>query len=121
MPVTVSYVMLIIRTSYACVGYLYIGIVIVIVIVIVITVESFHPSRNLDLVVTYNHIDLLSLPCRSHVNASMVLTRSDHLCIHNYIISLLNNILRPIVIVRMNSRPTACVSDALAAVCVCIK
>ena len=33
----------------------------------------------------------------SHVKASMVLTRADHLCIHNYIRSLLNNILRPIL------------------------
>ena len=42
----------------------------------------------------------MSLRSRSHVKASMVLTRADHLCIHNYIRSLLNNILRPILMVR---------------------
>ena len=40
---------------------------------------------------------LMSLICLSHVKASMVLTKADHLVIHNYIISLLNNILRPIL------------------------
>ena len=40
---------------------------------------------------------LISLRSRSHVNASMVLTRADHLFIYNYIRSLLNNILRPIL------------------------
>ena len=35
---------------------------------------------------------LMSLRSRSHVKASMVLTRADHLFIHNYIRSLLNNI-----------------------------
>ena len=34
----------------------------------------------------------MSLRSRSHVKASMVLTRADHLFIHNYIRSLLNNI-----------------------------
>ena len=38
---------------------------------------------------------LMSLRSRSHVKTSMVLTRDDHLFIHNYIRSLLNNILRP--------------------------
>ena len=41
---------------------------------------------------------LMSLRSGSHVKTSMVLTRGDHLCIHNYIRSLLNNILRPILI-----------------------
>ena len=36
----------------------------------------------------------MSLRSRSHVKASVVLTRADHLFIHNYIRSLLNNILR---------------------------
>ena len=36
---------------------------------------------------------LMSLRSRSHVKASMVLTRADHLFIHNYIRSLLNSIL----------------------------
>ena len=56
------------------------------------------PSRNLDGVFTYNHMALMSLRSRSHVKASMFLTtRADHLFIHNYIRSLLNNILRPIL------------------------
>ena len=41
---------------------------------------------------------LMSLRSPSHVKSSM---RADHLFIHNYIISLLNNILRPIFMVRM--------------------
>ena len=40
---------------------------------------------------------LMSLRSRSHVKASMALTKADHLCIHNYIRSLLNNMLRPIL------------------------
>ena len=43
---------------------------------------------------------LMSLRSRSHVKASVVLTIEDHLCIHNYIRSLLNSILRPILLVR---------------------
>ena len=43
---------------------------------------------------------IMSLRSRSHVNASMVLTRADHLFIHNYIRPLLNIILRPILKVR---------------------
>ena len=39
----------------------------------------------------------MSLRSRSHVKASMVLMRADHLFILNYIRSLLNNILRPIL------------------------
>ena len=37
---------------------------------------------------------LMSLRSHSHIKASMVLTRADHLCIQNYIRSLLNNILK---------------------------
>ena len=55
--------------------------------------SPFIPSRNLDEVFTYIHIALISLRSRSHVKASMVLTRDDHLFIHNYIRSLLNIIL----------------------------
>ena len=40
---------------------------------------------------------IMSLGSRSHVKASMVLTRADHLFIHNHVRSLLNNILRPIL------------------------
>ena len=75
-------------------NYIYIYIV----IVIFIWWSPFIPSRNLDEVFTYNHyMALMSLRSRSHVKASMVLTRADHLFIHNYIRSLLNNILRPIL------------------------
>ena len=62
---------------------------------------------------------LMSLRSRSHVIVPLILTRADHLYIHNYMRSLLNIILRPIVLVRTssgrgsNTRPTACVSDAL--------
>ena len=47
-------------------------------------IPSFHP-RNLDEVFTYNHMALMSLRNQSHVKASMVLTRGDHLFIYNYI------------------------------------
>ena len=42
----------------------------------------------------------MSLRSRSYVKASMVLTRADHLFIHNYIGSILNNIVIPILMVR---------------------
>ena len=64
---------------------------------------------------------IISLRSRSHVKASVVLTRADHLFIHNYIISLLNIILISIVMVLRWHEPvsyrtsyTACVSDVLA-------
>ena len=59
---------------------------------------------------------LISLRSRSHVKAAMVLTRADHLYLHNYIRSLLNIILRLVIMVRtrLNPGPTACVSDTLA-------
>ena len=73
-------------------------IYIIIVIVIFIWWSPFNPSRNLDEVFTYNHIYGSNvLRIRSHVKASMVLMRADNLFIHNYIRSLLNNILRPIL------------------------
>ena len=78
------------------------------------------PSRNLDEVFTYNDMALISLRNRSHVKESMVLTRADHLFIHNYIRSLLNIILRLILIVRTRlehatrvPHPTAYVYHAL--------
>ena len=46
---------------------------------------------------------------RFRVNASVIVTRADHLFRHNYIRSLLNIILRPILMVRgrgSNPRPT---------------
>ena len=51
-------------------------------------VESFYPIQNLDAVFIYNHIALTSLRSRSHVKAYVILTRADHLCIHNYIICI---------------------------------
>ena len=48
------------------------------------------------------HIYDTNISCirnRSHVNASMALTRAGHLCLYNYITSLLNIILRPILMV----------------------
>ena len=56
---------------------------------------------------------LMSLRSRSHVKASVVLTRADLSCIHNYIRSLLNIILRPMSGQGLNPCPTTCVSDAL--------
>ena len=55
-------------------------------IVIFIWWSSFIPTRNIDEVFTYNHMAQMSLRSRSHVNASMVLTRADYLFIHNYIV-----------------------------------
>ena len=59
---------------------------------------------------------LMSFLSRSHIQASMVLTRADHLFIPDYIRQLLH------IIIDLfdgsgrgsNTRPTACVSDALA-------
>ena len=42
----------------------------------------------------------MSLQSRFHVKAYKVLTRADHLVKHNYIRSLLNISLRPILMVR---------------------
>ena len=47
--------------------------------------SPFIPSRNIDEGSTYNHLALISLQRRSCVKASMVLTKADHLFIHNYI------------------------------------
>ena len=55
---------------------------------------------------------LISLRIRSHVKVSIVLTRAGHIFIHKYIGSLLNIMLRPILIVWTGT--TACVSDTLA-------
>ena len=58
----------------------------------------------------------MSLRSRSHVKAYMVLMRADNLFIHNYILSLLHIIIRPILIVRTRlerARHTACVFDTL--------
>ena len=54
-------------------------------------------SRKLDEVFTYNHMALMSLRSLTHVKASIVLMRADYLVIHNYIRSLLNIILKPIL------------------------
>ena len=59
---------------------------------------------------------LMSFQNRSRVNESMVLTRANYLFIHNHIRSLLNIILRPILMDGrgLNPLPNTCVSDALA-------
>ena len=60
---------------------------------------------------------LMSLRIRSSVKASMVLTRDDTLFTHNYISSLLNIILRPILMVRtvlLSAPYCVYVSDALS-------
>ena len=49
----------------------------------------------------------MSLRSRSHVKASVVLTRADHLFIHNYIRSLLNNILKYMLMVRTRLEPAS--------------
>ena len=77
-----------------------------IVIFIVIWWIPFIPSRNLDEVFTYNHIAIISLRNCSLVEASMVLTRDDHLFIHNNIRSLQKIILRPILFVRSGLKPS---------------
>ena len=90
---------------------------IIIIIVILFLWNTFIPSRNLYEVFTYNHIAQIFIRNRFHVKASMVFTRAYHVFIHNYIRSLLNIILRPILIVRVgpdNPRPIANLSDALA-------
>ena len=57
------------------------------------------------------HMALMSLRSRSHVKESVILTRADHLFIHNYIRSLLNNILRSILMVRTGLEPALRWSD----------
>ena len=87
----------------------------VIVIIIVIFIwwsHSSHPGTYMKFsLISYNHMTLMSLRSRSHVNASMVLTRADHLfiykCIDNYIRSLLNIISRPILMVRTRLEPVS--------------
>ena len=58
---------------------------------------------------------LIFVRIRFHIKASIVLTRADHYYIHNYIRSLLNIILRPILMVQMGleSYSTTHVSDTL--------
>ena len=70
--------------------YIYIYIYIYKYIFIVNLLIPFIPSINLDDVFTYNHMALMSIRSRSHVNSSMVFTRTYHLSIYNYIRSLLN-------------------------------
>ena len=49
----------------------------------------------------------------SNVKAYMDLMRADHLFIHNYIRSLLNIILRPIIMVRMWLEPGSYILQSL--------
>ena len=59
---------------------------------------------------------IMSIRSRSHIKVSMVLTRADHLFIHNYIRSLQNIIYKINYWSGRSSNPcpTACVYDALA-------
>ena len=68
----------------------------IVMLLLFIVMESW----NLDEVFTYNHIALMYLRSRYRVKASVVLMNADNLCIHNYIVSLLNITLRPILMVR---------------------
>ena len=81
--------------------------VIVIVIIIVIMWSHFIPSRNIDEVSLITIYSSNALRSCSRVKASMVLTIADHLVIHNYIRSLLNIILRPILMVRTGLEPAS--------------
>ena len=47
-------------------------------IVIFIWLSPFIPSRNLYDVFTYNHMTLLSIRSRSHVKATIIVTKADH-------------------------------------------
>ena len=85
---------------------MYIIIYIVIVISVLFWCSLFIPSRNLDEVFTYNHRVIMSLRISSHIKAFVVLTRADHLFIHNYIRSPLNIILITILLVLMRLKPT---------------
>ena len=62
----------------------------IVIVIILFWWSLFIPSRNLDEVFTYNHMDLMSIRSRSHVKTVMFLTRADHIFIHNYIRSHLN-------------------------------
>ena len=53
------------------------------IIVIVIFIRC-NPIQNLDEFFSYNHMALMSLRSRSHVNSSTVLTRANNLFIHYY-------------------------------------
>ena len=53
---------------------------------------------------------LIYLRIRSHVKASMVLTRADHLFTHNYIRSLINIILRHIIMFWVGFEPSSIAS-----------
>ena len=65
----------------------------------------FIPFRNLDEVFTYNNMAQISLRNHFLVMSSMVLTKSDHLIIHNYVRSLLNSILIHILMVWTRLEP----------------
>ena len=60
---------------------------------------------------------LMSLRSRYHVKASIVLTRADHLFIHNYIRSLLNNILKKYPFYKIINGPDEARTHVLLHVC----
>ena len=68
---------------------------------------SSYPGTYMKFVLTNNQLALISLRSRSHVKASMVLTRADHLFIHDYIRSLLHIIIIPILMVRTGLVPVS--------------
>ena len=75
--------------------YIYIYILLLLLLFLFGGVLSSHPGTYMKFSLITIYMALMSLRIRSHVKASMVLTRADHLFIHNYIRLLLNNILRP--------------------------
>ena len=72
-----------------------------------ILMRPFTLSRNIDDVFSYNHLALMSIRSRSRVKEYMILTRADTLFINNYIRSLINNILKHILMVKTRLEPTS--------------
>ena len=100
---SISYYFICIYSDIYIYIYIYIYIFFFVIVIFIGWSSSHH--KNLDEVFTYNHMALMSLRSRSRVKTSMVLTRADHLFIHNYIRSLLHIILRPILMVRTRLEP----------------
>ena len=72
-----------------------------------ILIELFISYSNLDVFLTYNHVALRFLRSSYNVKVSMVLTIADNLFLHNYIKSLLNIILKPILFTRTELKPAS--------------
>ena len=73
---------------YSILVYIYIHILLLLLLFLFDGVLSSQPGTwmKFSLITIYGS----NVPSKPHVKASMVLTRADHLFIHNYIISLLN-------------------------------